>query len=83
MEKTIFMGKRKSLIEKVMGKLPDLVGWLVGWLVGLLGRGTCDSGSVNQELPPVCLLILGNKRLEGSVNFVSVMIPSCLICSQE
>ncbi len=36
MEKNIFMGKRKSLIEKVMGKLPDLV--------GLLGRGTRDSG---------------------------------------
>lgn len=74
MEKTIFTGKRKSLIEKVMGKLPDLV--------GLLGRGIRDSGGVNQELPPVCLLVLGNKRLEGSVNFVSVMILSCLIYSQ-
>ncbi len=39
-------------------------------------------GGVNQALPPVCLLVLGNKRIEGSVNFVSVMIPSCLIYSQ-
>lgn len=69
------MGKRKGLIEKVLGVLPGLV--------GLLGRGIHDSGGMNQELPPICLLTVGNKRLEGSVSFESVMIPSCLICLQE